>query len=153
MAHIHKKIDFTIVAYIVHKNKVLLIHHKKLGRWLPLGGHIELDENPDQALFREIKEECGLSEKDLIVNDTRPKIESKGIEFLLTPQYMDIHKIDQDHKHIGIVYFIKSKNDEVHLSEEHDAIRWLSFEDIRNIETSPAIRFYAEEALKTLGSK
>src|SRR5256886_11095557 len=42
-----------------HKGKVLLIHHRKLDKWLPLGGHIELDEDPEQAALREAKEESG----------------------------------------------------------------------------------------------
>src|SRR5437773_1493766 len=43
MAHIHEKIDFTVAIFVVHGGKVLLIHHRKLDKWLPLGGHIDLD--------------------------------------------------------------------------------------------------------------
>ena len=57
MPHIHDLIDFIVDAYIVHNNSVLLILHKKLKIWLPIGGHIELNEDPDEALMREIKEE------------------------------------------------------------------------------------------------
>ena len=46
MAHIHEKIDFTVAIFVVHDGKILLIHHRKLDKWLPLGGHIELDEDP-----------------------------------------------------------------------------------------------------------
>ena len=49
MAHIHEKIDFTASVYIVRDNRVLLHMHKKLNMWLPPGGHIELDEDPNQA--------------------------------------------------------------------------------------------------------
>ncbi len=58
MAHTHELIDFIINIYIIYKGKVLLIYHKKLDKWLPIGGHIELDEDPEEALFREVKEEC-----------------------------------------------------------------------------------------------
>ncbi len=58
MAHIHEKIDFTASVYIVFKNKVLLHKHKKLGIWLQPGGHIELDEDPNEAALREAKEEA-----------------------------------------------------------------------------------------------
>ena len=47
MPHIHEKIDFTVSLFIVQDGKVLVIHHKKLGQWLPIGGHIELDEDPE----------------------------------------------------------------------------------------------------------
>jgi len=60
MAHIHDKIDFTAAIFVVQDHKVLLIHHRKLNKWLPLGGHIELDEDPEQAALREAKEESGL---------------------------------------------------------------------------------------------
>jgi len=40
--------------------KILLIHHKKLGRWLQPGGHIEKFENPVVAAIREVREETGL---------------------------------------------------------------------------------------------
>ena len=90
MAHIHELIDFTIAAYIVFENKVLLIHHKKLERWLPIGGHIELDETPEDALYREIQEECGL--KVEIMSDKPEGHHSNG-KYLYTPNYLDIHKI------------------------------------------------------------
>jgi len=34
MAHIHEKIDFTVAIFVVHDAKVLLILHRKLGKWL-----------------------------------------------------------------------------------------------------------------------
>jgi len=37
MVHINEKIDFTVEAFVVHSNRVLLIFHKKLQRWLPAG--------------------------------------------------------------------------------------------------------------------
>jgi hypothetical protein len=43
MAHIHEKIDFTVSIFVVHEGRILLVHHRKLNQWLPLGGHIELD--------------------------------------------------------------------------------------------------------------
>ena len=54
------RLDFVVAGYIFHKKKVLLIHHRKLDLWLPVGGHIEKDETPDDALRREIKEETNL---------------------------------------------------------------------------------------------
>jgi len=53
MSHIHEKIDFTVEVFIVYKNKVLLRMHDKHHRWLSVGGHIELDEDPIQAAMRD----------------------------------------------------------------------------------------------------
>jgi 8-oxo-dGTP diphosphatase len=59
MPHLHEKIDFTVAIFVVHDARVLVILHRKLGKWLPLGGHIELDEDPELAALREAKEESG----------------------------------------------------------------------------------------------
>ena len=61
MAHIHEKIDFTVAVFVVSDSRILLILHRRLGKWLPLGGHIELDEDPEQAAHREVLEESGLT--------------------------------------------------------------------------------------------
>ena len=41
MAHLHDRIDFTVAIFVVNADKVLLVHHRQLDKWLPLGGHIE----------------------------------------------------------------------------------------------------------------
>jgi 8-oxo-dGTP pyrophosphatase MutT (NUDIX family) len=41
--------------------KVLLIRHKRLGTWLPVGGELKDGETPLQAAERELREETGLS--------------------------------------------------------------------------------------------
>ena len=51
---------FTVAVFVVWESKVLLHLHKKLGMWLPPGGHIEEDELPDEAAVREVLEETGL---------------------------------------------------------------------------------------------
>ena len=50
---------FTVTGFIVHKNKVALHWHKHVKKWLPPGGHIEMDEDPISAVRREVKEETG----------------------------------------------------------------------------------------------
>src|SRR3712207_2907004 len=51
---------FTVSVFVVWEGKVLLHFHRKLGMWLPPGGHIERDELPDDAALREVYEETGL---------------------------------------------------------------------------------------------
>lgn len=41
---------------------LLLHHHRKLDRWLQLGGHDEGEKNPMKAVLREVREESGLQE-------------------------------------------------------------------------------------------
>ncbi|MDD5043188.1 MAG: NUDIX domain-containing protein [Patescibacteria group bacterium] len=147
MSHIHDLIDFIVSIFIVHEDKVLLIYHRQLNRWLPIGGHIELNEDLEEALFRETKEECGL---EIEVLSEKPTIESKGTKFLYTPSFLDIHKISETHQHVGLVYFAKAKSDKFIFNEvEHKDIRWFSKEDLEKSEfdISPAVKFYAKEAL------
>jgi len=144
MAHINELIDFTVVAFIIHKDKVLLIHHKELNKWLPIGGHIELDEDPEQALFREIEEECGLKVE---IVGKKPYINVKGKKYLFTPKYLDIHDINSNHRHVAFVYFGKSNSDQVKLAEtEHNEIKWFEENEL----SDPDIQFYAKEALLKL---
>lgn len=55
--HIDKHL--TVSVYVVHQDKVLLHRHKKYNMILPLGGHIENNELPEEACIREAKEESG----------------------------------------------------------------------------------------------
>ena len=151
MAHVHEKIDFTTIAVIVFNQKVLLIFHKKLKKWLFVGGHIELDEDPEEALLREIKEECGL---EVTVYGNRPSYHTKERKYLYAPTYLDIHPITKEHSHVGMVYFAKAASDQVQLAErEHDAIRWFTNKDLDDLQFNIQgdIKFYAREALKQLG--
>ena len=51
---------FTVAVFVVHEGRVLLHYHRKLGKWLPPGGHIEQNELPDEAAVREVVEETGI---------------------------------------------------------------------------------------------
>ena len=107
MAHIHEKIDFTVAIFVVHDGKVLVIHHRNLNKWLPLGGHIELDEDPETAALREAKEESGL-EVELL--GERPPTTAPGTRALIAPRFLDIHRITDTHEHIGMIYWARPKS-------------------------------------------
>jgi 8-oxo-dGTP diphosphatase len=40
--------------------RLLLVDHRLAGLWLPTGGHVEPEEDPAQAVRREIREELGI---------------------------------------------------------------------------------------------
>src|SRR3984885_7123826 len=129
MAHIHEKIDFTVAIFVVHDDAVLLIHHRKLNKWLPLGGHIELDEDPEQAALREAKEESGL---DVELLGERPPTTSPGTRALIGPRFLDIHRISDTHEHIGMIYWARPKAtaNVILATAEHHDIRWSSIGDL-----------------------
>jgi len=71
------------VPYDKKEGKILLVHHKKAGLWLPPGGHVEVGEHPRDAAFREMKEGLGAEAEFLFgeplfitvtktVNETKP---------------------------------------------------------------------------------
>lgn len=148
MAHIHEKIDFTVALFVVHNGKVLLVHHRNLNKWLPIGGHIELDEDPETAALREAKEESGLEVKLL---GERPPTTEPGTRALIAPRFLDIHRISDTHQHIGMMYWARPKNGMLTLSaSEHHDIRWCSAEELNTLQPamSKAVKWYCRTALR-----
>ncbi len=148
MAHIHEKIDFTVAIFVVQHGKVLLILHRKLGKWLPLGGHVELDEDPEAAALREAREESGL-EVELL--GERPPTTEPGTRALIAPRFLDIHRITDTHEHIGLIYWARPRNGSLALAEaEHHDIRWCSSEDLDQLQPamSNAVKWYCRKAIE-----
>jgi 8-oxo-dGTP pyrophosphatase MutT (NUDIX family) len=51
---------FSVAIFCRHGGAVLLVKHRRLGTWLPVGGEIEPGETPREAARRELREETGL---------------------------------------------------------------------------------------------
>ncbi len=148
MAHIHEKIDFTVAIFVVQNDRILLIHHRKLDRWLPLGGHIELDEDPEIAALREAKEESGL---DVELLGERPPTTEPGTRALIAPRFLDIHRITDTHEHIGMIYWARPRNGSLTLATgEHHDIRWCASADLDTLQPpmSNAVKWYCRKALE-----
>jgi 8-oxo-dGTP diphosphatase len=153
MPHIHDKIDFCVEVFIVHKDRVLLRMHDKYKIWLSVGGHIELDEDPNEAALREVQEEVGLT------------VELIGKKFfegrhgtereLIPPRGIVRHNINEIHEHVVFIYFAKADTFAV-VEDSHDKsgnCKWFtSIElDSKEHDILPSIRFYAKKALAELG--
>jgi 8-oxo-dGTP pyrophosphatase MutT (NUDIX family) len=152
MPHIHDRIDFTVAVFVVHQDRVLVVHHRKLDKWLPLGGHVELDEDPEQAALRETREESGL-EVELI--GERPPTTEPGTRALIAPRFLDIHRIHDGHEHIGMIYWARPTGGTLRRAEaEHHDIRWCTARDLDALRPamSGAVRWYCGKALEELGA-
>ena len=91
---------FTAGCFIVDGGgRLLLHHHRRLNRWLQMGGHIEGDEWPEAAALREGAEESGLPDLAL------------GCDIL----DLDVHAIpagkgEPGHAHFDVRYLARTAN-------------------------------------------
>lgn len=150
MPHIHHKYDYTVSAFIVHDGRVLLVHHPRYDKWLPIGGHVDLEEDPEEALFKEIQEETSLKPEEIEILSTKLDIKDSTTKHIYQPNYIDVHDANPPHKHIAFIYFVKSKHDGAVISDEHADMQWLAAKELQNpkYKLSPSLKFYATEAIK-----
>jgi ADP-ribose pyrophosphatase YjhB (NUDIX family) len=148
MPHIHYRYDFVISVFIVHQQSVLMVHHPRYSKWLPIGGHIELDEDPEQALYREIQEECNVDVK--ILSD-KPTFKSDNVKSILPARYIEVHDANLPHQHIALIYFAQAMNTSYRLSDEHTAMQWIDKNELSSPKyaLSESVKFYCQEAIKT----
>ena len=151
MGHIHEKIDLTVDVFVVFGDKVLLRKHDKYGIWLGVGGHVELDEDPNEAALREVKEEVGLSVR---LYDTRDsKHSAPGFRTLIPPIAMNRHDINPTHEHVSMIYFAYADTDNVIPENETDEWKWGSGEEVDAIpDIRPDVAHHAKRAIRELSS-
>lgn len=129
--------------------------HDKHKIWLSVGGHIEPHEDPMQAAIREVKEEVGLDIK--VVGETNPVgNEIYNYREIIAPRHLARHKVSETHEHIVFVYFATSEDGHIKDSEsEHERTetRWVTKEELSQMDLLENVRFYATEALEELGGK
>lgn len=98
---------FTVSAFVSLNGATLLHWHAKNQMWLPPGGHVEPDEDPLEAVHREVLEEAGLT---VAVLPTAPPFDYADPPQLPAPVTImleDIadHPVDGPHQHIDSIYF------------------------------------------------
>ncbi|MFA5405754.1 MAG: NUDIX domain-containing protein [Candidatus Nanoarchaeia archaeon] len=132
------KTDLVATGFIINDNKILLIHHAKLDKWLPVGGHMEPDEVPDQTVLREIKEETNLD----------VEIISGGTSQHPLPFSINVHNVG-DHDHCSFDFLCKVRNvEELRINNELKAFKWFSREELDTV--LPGVRELALKAFDLL---
>ncbi|MBP7766964.1 NUDIX domain-containing protein [Candidatus Saccharibacteria bacterium] len=116
MGHIHTNTgqhDLTVSAFIFlidddNEPRMGFHMHKKLGMLMQFGGHVELHENPWQAMTHELLEESGyeLSQLQILQPSQNEPIKSNAIVHPI-PAHFETHSFDKfglDHSHVDLGY-------------------------------------------------
>ncbi|NOZ39764.1 MAG: NUDIX hydrolase [Planctomycetes bacterium] len=117
------------------RTRCLLVHHRKLNRWLQPGGHADGQADIEAVALREAQEESGLQHLDF-----------QHVDGILVPLDIDVHVIparhekttqtvlEDAHEHHDIRFlFVAPAGQELVLSDESHDVRWFSREELRNI--------------------
>jgi len=112
-------------AWIVDRKgqAALLVHHKKLNRWLQPGGHADGEENIMYVASKEAEEETGL--KSLKLHS--PKIFDIDIHVIPARKNVVAHF----HHDIRFLFVADHQEDYV-VSDESNELSWISLKNIRN---------------------
>ncbi len=114
----------------VDRGAALLTHHRKLERWLQLGGHCDGDANLARTALREAVEESGIP--DLRIDPH--------------PLDVDVHTIpargaEPEHLHLDTRFWILAPPGSLEaLSEESLELRWFRPEELGQIPTDESVR-------------
>lgn len=134
---------FTASAWIVNKRRThtLLTLHRKLGRWLQLGGHADGNENLLEVALKEAEEESGLKSLQLV-------------DFTIFD--IDKHIIPQrphvpEHFHYDVRYLLEADiNEPLQVSDESISLAWITFDSVVDmIGYNPSILRMLEKTSKS----
>ncbi len=124
------KAHFTASALLLDETyqRIALIHHAKLGRWLQPGGHAEPEDHGLMHLtaLREAQEETGCDVA--LVRDSTQPID------------VDAHRIpargdEEEHWHLDLRYLVVAKNSAAMSFNPSESLgaRWVTFEEALSI--------------------
>lgn len=124
---------FTATAIVLDNNQVLLLKHRKLGWWLPPGGHIETNEDPVQAVRREVREEVGL-EVDIVTTQPFRHPDVGVVEPPFTILVEDIADPEiGDHQHIDLIYVCTPRGAAAQ-GAEYESHRWVPVNTVKELD-------------------
>ncbi|MCE6991575.1 NUDIX hydrolase [Dyadobacter sp. CY323] len=112
------------------KSAVLLMHHRKLDRWFQPGGHCDGDPNVKEVARKEVIEETGIRNLNLLLD---------GIFDI------DIHLIPENkefpaHYHYDIRFaFQMVDQQEILINSESKDVKWVPLGEVENLNNSESI--------------
>ena len=133
-------ITCTGVVLSPQKRRVLLVHHRRLDRWLLPGGHVEpVDKQAHDASRREVLEETGAQ----LLDGLPPLV---GI---------DVHPIPPNdreplHLHHDLIFAFRASTKECICSEESRDVTWCRLQDFDRYDLPASIRRAVRRAVSAL---
>lgn len=131
---------FTASCWLVDGlgQRVLLTHHRKLDRWLQLGGHADGERDLREVALKEAREESGLS--GLVV---------EGPLFDLDRHWIPEHKAVPAHWHYDARYVVRAvAGEDFIVSDESHALAWRDIAEVVDDEDmDPSLRRMARKWL------
>lgn len=125
---------------------VLLTHHRKLGRWLQLGGHADGDPDALRVALDETREESGLKELEVVrtAGDALPL----DVDVVLVPE----REGEPAHQHHDIRFLLVAGPDQpVRASAESFEVRWFELDRAERMLEEPGLLRLARRARERLG--
>ena len=147
----------TVTGYVmnIERTKLLMIHHNKMDKWLPPGGHLEAGELPHKGALREVFEETGIHAT--MVDLDEHNLELKDISDTQVPRpYALIHvtmpATEENETHIDLDMIFACEADEyAELTlqlDEVSEVQWLAKEEILSfVETFDSVKSFARHNL------
>lgn len=146
--------QFTAAVYILKEERVLLIHHKKLDKWLPPGGHLDPNETPPEAARREAREETGL-EIEFIKQENvwvdRWNAKSFERPYLCLIEQIPAFGQQPAHEHVDFIYVATpcGGQENHNTSEVHD-MRWFTVTEIDSLKSDVEIFQETKEVIHAI---
>ena len=129
---------FTASAFVVDPafERLLLIFHGKLHRWLQPGGHFEPeDQDVVAACAREVSEECGLATEALECMRLQPS----SVLFDVDIHEIPARKAEPTHLHLYLRVLFRARHDLVTAGSDAKDARWVPLDEVRLEETDASV--------------
>ena len=143
---------FCVSVYVFdpENEKFLMIKHRKLGKWVQPGGHIEPNEDPEEASIREVFEETGIKVK--LIGKRCPR----DCDYI-TPLAIQKKVVKDNHIHMDFVYLaIPLENQtEVINYVETEGLGWFDLDEVfdKNFDTFENVRDWCKEITELYNDK
>ncbi|MEJ3745553.1 NUDIX domain-containing protein [Actinomycetes bacterium KLBMP 9797] len=139
---------FTASAIVFDDDqRVLLVHHNKVGLWLYPGGHIDPNEDPAQAAQREVLEETGIHTQ-VIGNQlfTHSAVTTHAPPYTIIEMDVADTKVGP-HRHIDLVYVLRAASGELAAQlDEVGGVQWVPLAELPGLDTPPELPDLVTEA-------